>query len=236
MMARKAWSVVWTAIAVTLLTAFVLATGDAAAATFTSTPSGFGFHSFQASFTGTQAGSHPDVTVGFELNNALNQGNSYEPVGGEVRNLAVNLPPGLIGNPTAVPQCTRQRLDTGLEGDVPPTHRLASTRWLWVAAVVEVSVNSICLCTTWFLPRAYRPSSASISLRSRRSSMLVSVAEKTTASLSTSTTSRNGLSSKTASLCGAFRLTRATIQNVAHWSKEKGMSAICHPMHLRHHF
>ncbi len=119
MMARKAWSVVWTAIAVTLLTAFVLATGDAAAATFTSTPSGFGFHSFQASFTGTQAGSHPDVTVGFELNNALNQGNSYEPVGGEVRNLAVNLPPGLIGNPTAVPQCTRQRLDTGLEGGCP---------------------------------------------------------------------------------------------------------------------
>ena len=55
----------WTAIAVTLLTAFVLATGGRAAATFTSTPSGFGFHSFQASFTGTQAGSHPDVTVGF---------------------------------------------------------------------------------------------------------------------------------------------------------------------------
>jgi hypothetical protein len=87
---------------------------------FGSTPTGFGFHSFEVSLSGTQAGSHPDLTVTFELNREQREGGGSSapfPVGGEIRNLAVNLPPGLAGNATAVPQCTRQRLDE--EGGCP---------------------------------------------------------------------------------------------------------------------
>jgi hypothetical protein len=89
------------------------------ASAFHSTPTGFGFHSFEASVTGTQAGSHPDVTVAFELNDALNGGGNLEPVGGEVENLYVNAPPGLVGNPNAAPQCTRQELESQAEGGCP---------------------------------------------------------------------------------------------------------------------
>jgi hypothetical protein len=66
----------------------------------------------------TQAGSHPyEVDFSFDLNSFLNfstNGNAtpeLEPAGGRPRELAVNLPPGLIGNPTAVPQCTRTDFD-----------------------------------------------------------------------------------------------------------------------------
>ncbi len=124
MIARQAWLAAWTAIAVTLLTAFAIGGGDAEAAPVTPTPSGFGFHSLEASLSGTQAGSHPDLTIAFELNSALKPGEkegvpyfALEPVGGEVRNLAVNLPPGVIGNPTDVARCTRQELDE--EGACP---------------------------------------------------------------------------------------------------------------------
>jgi hypothetical protein len=82
---------------------------------FGSTPTGFGFHSFEVALSGTQAGSHPDLTVTLELNReqrAIAGGSSTpSPVGGEIRDLAVNLPPGLAGNATVVPQCTRQQLD-----------------------------------------------------------------------------------------------------------------------------
>jgi hypothetical protein len=51
----------------------------------------------------TQAGSHPyEASFVFDLNNT---GGGYV-TGGQVRNLTVNLPPGFVGNPTAVPECT----------------------------------------------------------------------------------------------------------------------------------
>lgn len=91
-----------------------------------STPSGFGFANLEALFSqapppasppgtlgppDTQAGSHPfAITIEFELNKGL-IGETPVPLGGEARKVAVNLPPGLIGDPTAVPQCTRPQLD-----------------------------------------------------------------------------------------------------------------------------
>jgi hypothetical protein len=92
------------------------------APSFSSTSTGFGFHSLEASLSDRQAGSHPNLILNFTLNSELRPAINPQtklpdlivlPVGGEVRNLAVNLPPGLIGNPTAVPQCTRQRVDEG---------------------------------------------------------------------------------------------------------------------------
>jgi hypothetical protein len=82
-----------------------------AATAFDTTPSGFGFHSLEASLSDTQAGSHPNLTVTLDFNNQPNGNEEPTLVGGEARDLSVNLPPGLVGNPTAVPQCTRQQLD-----------------------------------------------------------------------------------------------------------------------------
>jgi hypothetical protein len=76
------------------------------------TATGFGFHSFEASLSGTQAGSHPNLTVAFSLNDAVNQHMILAPIGGEVRNLAVNLPPGLVGNATTIPKCTGEEFES----------------------------------------------------------------------------------------------------------------------------
>ncbi len=59
----------------------------------------------------TQAGSHPyEFVSSFDLNTVSN-GFNLRPVGGEPRNVTLNLPPGWIGNPTAVPRCTRQQFE-----------------------------------------------------------------------------------------------------------------------------
>jgi uncharacterized repeat protein (TIGR01451 family) len=59
----------------------------------------------------TQAGSHPyDATFSFGLNTFENPSKKIKPVGGHIRRVDVNLPRGLVGNPTAVPQCPRQLL------------------------------------------------------------------------------------------------------------------------------
>ncbi len=74
----------------------------------------------------TQAGSHPYVVLStFALNN-IGEGvfGSEHPAGGQARNINVNLPPGIFGNPEAIPQCTRKEFDEGvasekLEPDCP---------------------------------------------------------------------------------------------------------------------
>jgi hypothetical protein len=82
---------------------------------FSATAPPFGFSGFDAWFTNpdgttdTQAGSHPyELTVVYSTNS---EGSSLVS-GGEARNLVVNLPPGIVGNPTAVPRCTRQQFDS----------------------------------------------------------------------------------------------------------------------------
>jgi len=62
----------------------------------------------------TQAGSHPnDLTVVFS-NNSRNLGPEYDlPTGGEMHYVVANTPPGIVGEPTAVPQCTRQQFNEG---------------------------------------------------------------------------------------------------------------------------
>ena len=87
----------------------------------------FGFKSFSVAITNangspdTQAGSHPYAeTFAFELNNAPNQEGVPHPVGGEVKDLDVNLAPGVIGNPVGMPQCPRRLLDSSPEPTCPP--------------------------------------------------------------------------------------------------------------------
>lgn len=64
----------------------------------------------------TQAGSHPyEATFSFDLATALKfEGGKVggeTAAGGEARRIEVELPPGVVGNPTAVPQCTREEFD-----------------------------------------------------------------------------------------------------------------------------
>jgi hypothetical protein len=66
----------------------------------------------------TQAGSHPyEITFVTSLNNAHNESGWYEAgVGGkyggpEARDYVAKLPPGFVGEPNAIPRCTRQQLD-----------------------------------------------------------------------------------------------------------------------------
>jgi hypothetical protein len=81
--------------------------------------SGPGFSNFDAWASNadgtldTQAGSHPyEFTVIFSTNNHLKEGFTV-PAGGETKAVDVSLPPGLVGEPGAVPQCTRERFDAG---------------------------------------------------------------------------------------------------------------------------
>ncbi len=74
----------------------------------------FGFSNWDVWFSNangtpdTQAGSHPYETTFAVAFNELAQG---LPAGGDVRNLAVELPPGFFGEPNTVPQCTRAKFD-----------------------------------------------------------------------------------------------------------------------------
>jgi hypothetical protein len=66
----------------------------------------------------TQAGSHPySYTVSFQLNTDLS-GNSE---GGEMRDVVIEIPPGLIGNPRAIPSCPRESFENGVPTCLPST-------------------------------------------------------------------------------------------------------------------
>jgi hypothetical protein len=87
----------------------------------------FGFSAWHVWFSNangtldTQAGSHPyEATFTFDLNDILDEENGWSAAGGgvravgnplEVRNVEVKLPPGFVGDPTAVPLCSRQQFD-----------------------------------------------------------------------------------------------------------------------------
>ncbi len=81
------------------------------------TPAGFGFSGWDAWFSNangtpdTQAGSHPyEAAFSLDFNTAKEEG-FLVPAGGSVRDLEVELPSGMFGEPSAVPQCTRRQLD-----------------------------------------------------------------------------------------------------------------------------
>jgi hypothetical protein len=101
-----------------------------------SAPAKFGFAQADGWFSSangefdTQAGSHPYAfTYSFDLDSSA----EALPVEGEARNITFNLPPGIIGNPTAATECKREELneefcptgsqigidDAGLGGDLP---------------------------------------------------------------------------------------------------------------------
>ena len=93
--------------------------------TISSTEPGFGLNGeFDGWFstpegtTDTQAGSHPfNLTFSFGLNLDRETETS---AGGSMRDIKIELPPGIVGDPHATPQCTRQQLLSSAIGGCPP--------------------------------------------------------------------------------------------------------------------
>jgi hypothetical protein len=89
-----------------------------------SAPTEFGFSGWDVLLSNadgtpdTQAGSHPyEATFIFGSNELAEAESGSKIAGGELRNLEVDVPPGLFGEPNALPQCTRGQLDGG---ECPP--------------------------------------------------------------------------------------------------------------------
>jgi hypothetical protein len=77
---------------------------------------GFAIKSFGVSATNedgtvdTHAGSHPyALTTSFGFNTTIDAGGNTVP-DGQIKDIGVDLPPGLIGNPTGIPQCSQANL------------------------------------------------------------------------------------------------------------------------------
>jgi hypothetical protein len=80
-------------------------------------PTLYGIQSVGASLSTTQAGAHPDFTTTVELTTdpAGPTEGGVNPPYARTRDLAVTIPPGLIGNPTLFPQCTVVQLGTSFD-------------------------------------------------------------------------------------------------------------------------
>ncbi len=94
-------------------------------------PAPVGFSNFDAWYSNpngtvdTQAGSHPyGVTVAFATNSVGMAGGGEQPSVGEPFQINVNLPPGLVGEPGAVPQCPRTDFDSKEAKKCPITTRI----------------------------------------------------------------------------------------------------------------
>jgi NHL repeat len=97
--------------------------------TFTSSK-GFGFASFSAALTNqdgspdTQAGSHPYAFTTAIVFNTVDDGGPDQ----NLKDLRVDLPSGLVGNPDAAPKCTLRDLSGGTSGftNCPPTSQIGT--------------------------------------------------------------------------------------------------------------
>jgi hypothetical protein len=74
----------------------------------------FGIESVFASLTNEQAGAHADMTIGVKLT-----ANGDQPYA-RVRDIKIELPPGVIGNPQATPRCSAEQLGDSQEDSACP--------------------------------------------------------------------------------------------------------------------
>src|SRR5918994_4952011 len=93
------------ALVLLVLGTFVLGAGSAAAAEFEK----YELESVSVELSSTQAGAHADFTTAF----ALSENGAQEPYA-QTRDVEVQLPPGMIGNPQVFPRCSVAQL-----GNVP---------------------------------------------------------------------------------------------------------------------
>jgi hypothetical protein len=72
--------------------------------TISSTGAAFGISDFATTWSGTQAAASVNLTIGFTLNQVVNGGDTV-PVA-DAKEVSLNLPPGFVANPEAVPRCS----------------------------------------------------------------------------------------------------------------------------------
>jgi hypothetical protein len=68
--------------------------------------------SFTAESANTVAGAHADVYTAFQFRELGSEGNIL-PAGGDPKDIVVQLPPGVVGDPNDVPKCTRSQFIGG---------------------------------------------------------------------------------------------------------------------------
>jgi hypothetical protein len=98
----------------------------------------FGIASFDGSVTDaggatfTQAGGHaPNVTTAFTFNLTPNAAGTNLIPDGQVKDIEIDLPPGLIGDPTALPRCSRARFAEGANTTCPPASQVGTNTLLF---------------------------------------------------------------------------------------------------------
>lgn len=82
-------------------------------------PSDYGIESVGASLSSTQAGAHPDFTTTINLKTDPEGSPQFGnlPPYARTKDVIVKLPPGLVGNPNAVAECTTLQFSTALSPD-----------------------------------------------------------------------------------------------------------------------
>jgi hypothetical protein len=89
----------------------------------------------------TEAGSHPHTAeTEFETTAALTAPNGFPRTVGQIKDVTVELPPGLVGNPLAIPTCTQAQLLTdgvGFQGN--PTTQCPAESQVGIVKVIEPS-------------------------------------------------------------------------------------------------
>ncbi len=74
-----------------------------------STGAGFGVADFATMWSGTQAGASVNLTAGFTFNQVLGAGETVPAA--DAKEVALNLPPGFVADPEAVPRCSIGEVD-----------------------------------------------------------------------------------------------------------------------------
>lgn len=100
---------------------FALAASEAVAAEFDK----YQLESASVEISDTQAGAHADLTTNLQLNE--HNGEAYA----KTRDVVVELPPGIVGNPEAFPKCTVEQLGvTTQTSECPLDSQVGSTDYL----------------------------------------------------------------------------------------------------------
>jgi hypothetical protein len=98
-----------------LTVAILTATASPAAAA----PEDYGVESFSAALSTNQAGSHPDLNLDFELKTdptSSEDSNGLHSPYARTQDLSIELPPGFMGNPNSVAQCSPQQFGSSTVG------------------------------------------------------------------------------------------------------------------------
>jgi hypothetical protein len=139
-----------TVLATLLCVAVALVAAPLAGASPSPGGSGLGFLNFDGfatnadGSTDTQAGSHPyEAVTGFEVTRTTDPAGHPFPVEA-VKDLRVDLPPGFVGDPHAVPTCAQKQFDnSGYTGDTCPNNTVVGVIGL------ETTVENITSGVQW---------------------------------------------------------------------------------------